>query len=333
MAQLVEGNQVGKREDLRDFISIADVKDKPFLAMVPKVKDAQNMLMTWQADAYAAVQTTGVADGVDVENYENAAANRAPIQTYLQKFRRTAMVGDIAENVSNVAGAKAGELARSIDKKFEEISRDIEATLCSDNDAVLETSKDNPYKTRGLGSYIKATAGTVLPIPTAFLTPSASIDTTAMASLTEAILVGVLESTFTQYGKRQSLVCLCGTALKKTVTGFTATQAANTNVMSTIRAYTNELDGHQITNNITFYEGDFNTVELHPSLLLASGTTNAPTRRGYILAMEFLGLAFNRPPKVARLPNLGGGPRAYVDAICGLMYKNPLVGAKLAATS
>jgi len=333
MPGLTEPNQVGKREMLADFISIADAKEKPLLAMLPKSRNLTNMLMQWQADAYASPQLTGIADGKDVGEFENAAANRALIKNYCQKVRRTAMVGDIAENVSDVAGAKAGELARALDKKLEELSRDIEYVLGSDSDAQEETSTATPYLTRGLGAWIKATAGTTLPVPTAFLTPSASIDSTAMASLTQALFKGVLKSIFTQHGKSQNLTLVCGTALKEAITGFTQFQGSSTNTYGTIRAYNAKLDGGKITDSVTAFEGDFNTVLLHPSLLLGGNTSNASTRRGYVLAMDMLELRWNRMPRVKPLQDEGGGPRALVDAIFGLVYKNPLVGGKFAATS
>lgn len=318
---------------LADFISIADAKEKPFLAMVPKSRNLTNMLMQWQADAFATPVLTGIADGQDVGEYENAAANRALVKNYCQKVRRTAMVGDIAENVSDVAGAKSGELARALDKKTEEISRDIEAILCSDNDAQEETSSAAPYQTRGLGTWIKATAGSTLPVPTAFLTPAASIDSTAMASFTETLLRGVLKSIYTQHGKSQNLTLLCGTALKEAITAFTAFQSSSANTFGTIRAYQADKDGGKITNSVTAYEGDFNTVAIHTSLLLANNTTNAPTRRGYVLPWDMVELRWNRMPTVTKLPNMGGGPRAMVEAIFGLAVKNPLALGKLAATS
>lgn len=336
MAQLVEINQVGKREDLRDFISLIDMKDKPLLALIPKLPDQMNMLVTWQADLYATPSTSGVADGVDVTTFENAAANRAPLQVYGQKFRRTAMVGDLAENVSHVAGAKSGELARSLDKKLEELARDIEATFCSDNGTVLETSEANPYKTRGLGKWIAdgstLAVDTVLSPPASFFTPTAQVLTTATASTTESVLIGVLESLFKQYGKSDNLVALCGTGFKKQVTTFTATQLGSTNVAGSLRAYTAPLDkgGTTVVNNVTSYVGDFNTVDLYPSLLLKVNTAAAPntppgdTGRCYIFPTAAIGMAYNRPPTVTKLPNLGGGPRAMVEAIACLIVRNPL---------
>lgn len=332
MPGLLEKDQVGKREWLADTITIADQKEKPLLAMIPKGKKVVNTLAQWQADNYATPSTTGVVDGTDVTNFENAAANRALLKTYCQLSRRTALVSKFADQVSDVAGASSGDLARSIDKKLEEIGRDMEATMCSDNDTQADDGT-LPYQTRGLGSWIQATAQTTLPVDSNYRPPTASIDTTAMASLTETLFKGVLKSIYGESGKAQELTLIVGQDLKTTITGFTQFQGGSSNAALTIRSYTADLASKKITHNVTIYEGDFNTVFIVPSLLLASGTSNAPTRRGYVLDMSMLELSYNQYPKVSKLPDLGGGPRALIDAIYCLKVLNPRALGKFAATS
>lgn len=336
MSQLVEPNQVGKREQLFDIIALDDYKDKPLLAMLPKEQKLTNMQVSWQLDSYATPDTSGSADGEPVTAIENAAENRVRAYVYGQKFRRTAGVGTIAEEISNVAGASEGEMARSISKKLEEISRDIECAIGSDNDTQAEVSSGKPYKLRGLGSYISSTAQTTLPIDSNFLTPSGSIDSTATGSLTEATFKGVLESIFTQYGKAQDLDLVCGTTLKKTVTGFTQA-ASGTNAYFTMRHFNQDVADKKITSNILVYEGDFNTVKLHTSLFLANTGTSTPSTtgkcRGYVLPMDRLSLHWGWQPKVTPLANDGSGPRAMIEAVVALVAKNPKVLGKFAATS
>lgn len=322
---------------LFDLISLDDFKEKPLLAMIPKEQNLTNMTMQWQADLYATPATTGTADGVPVKNIESAAENRAKLQNYAQKFRRTAGVGTIAEEISKVAGASEGEMARSISKKFEEISRDIESVLGSDNTAQLEESEAKPYQTRGLGDWFNSTAQTVLPVPASFLTPSGSINSTATASLTEALFKGVLESVFTYYGKSQDLDLICGTALKKAVTGFTQTSSGSTNTQVAIRSFNQDMAEKKITANVIVYEGDFNNVRLHTSLLLAQTGTSTPSNagkaRGYVIPFDRLALSWGWQPKVTPLAADGSGPRAMIEAVVGLVHKNPLIGGKFAATS
>ncbi len=335
MSMLIEINQPGKREDLRDFISLIDAKEKPLLAMAKQYESPGNMLINWQADAYDAPNPdNAIADGVDVGTVDNKAKNRASIQAYAQKFRKTYGVGDLAENISQVAGAKSGEVARSIEKCNEEITRDIEAALCSDNECQLEESEAKPYKLRGLGKWLLSTAQATLPVPAAFRTPAASLDATAMASLTEdGIFKPVLASLFGQYGKRQDLTFLVGTTLKTTITAFTQYAGSASNYASS-RSFLQDADSKKIVSSITVYEGDFNTVQIHPSLLLATNTSSAASlRRGYLLAMDNLGIAWSRKPRTKALQDQGGGPRGYLDAILSLIYKNPLMGAKFSAAT
>ena len=328
MPGLVEINQIGKREDLADFISMVDMKEKPLLAMIPKGKKLTNMFMQWQADKYEDPDLTGTADGVDVDNFENGARNRVLLQAYCQKKRRAAMVGDIAENVSDVAGASTGELARATKKKLEELARDIESVLCSDKDTQVELSKDQPYLTRGLGSWISNAAQTTLPVNANFVPPAASIYSSgAIASLTESgttSLRSVLKSVYQQTGRRRNLVLLAGPALQETITNFTSI-AGTAGSDIALRSYNADLATNKITTRITLYEGDFNTVEIHPSLFLAKDSAAAvQAARGYVIDPEVLELRYNRMPRVMPLQDEGGGPRNLVDAIFGLVCKNPL---------
>ena len=66
MPQLYERNQVGKREDLADYISLVDAKDTPFVSMAPKGSKPGNTYLQWQADNFPATATTGTVDGTDV---------------------------------------------------------------------------------------------------------------------------------------------------------------------------------------------------------------------------------------------------------------------------
>lgn len=338
MAQLVEPNQVGKREMLFDLISLDDFKEKPMLAMFPKEQKLTNMRLDWQADLYDTPKIGGTADGVPVKNVENAAVNRARLEVYAQKFRRTAGVGTIAEEISRVAGASEGEMARSIDKKLEEIGRDIEVALGADQDTQLEQSESVPYQLRGLGVWYQTTAQTTLPVASQFLTPATSINTTVTAQLSETGDVKpVLESIFTQYGKSQDLPLICGTALKKAFTQFTQVSSGSTNTQISIRTFNQDISEKKVTANILIYEGDFNQIQLHTSLLLANTGTQTPSAagkaRGYVVPLDRVALSWGWQPRVTPLSNDGSGPRAMIEAVVGLVHKNPLIGGKFAAIS
>lgn len=332
MPQTIERTQVGKRESLADTITIVDAKKTPFFASVSKGSDPANSLFSWQVDAYDAPIAGAVVDGTDVSTTEDAAASRALLSNYTEEFRRTPKVTNRAD-LSNVAGiGQKKEFAKAIVKKQFEIKRDIDAACCSDNDAQADNGTVG-YKTRALGSTIKATAGTVLPIDSDYLTPSASIDTTALASLTPDLVNTVMQSMYGETGDDGTFMLLCGPSLKKRFTkmvGYQPDVASNTAIKRTSRG-----DAGKWQDNIHVWEGDFGTLELVMSNFLGwnFGTGAKDNRRGYVLDMNLIELRYQQPIKFDTLPNLGGGPRGLISTILGLCVKNPKGMAKFAASA
>lgn len=332
MPATFERRQTGKREDLADHIYNVDAKDFPLLSLAPKGKKPTNTKMSWQADAYDAPNTEGVIDGADVSSFEDAAENRGLIENHVQKFRRTPMVTDMAENVSDVAGVTS-EMANAITKKTTECKRDVEAALGSDNVAQADTGSV-PYKTRGLGDFIKSTAQTYLPVPEQFRTPAASIDTTALANVTKAVVNGVMGSQYAQTGKKMTYALVCGTKLKARFTemvGYQPTVANHTAVLRTNR----DSKGKAYQDTIESFEGDFGTYDLVLSNWLGfnNGTKVSDARRGYALDPGMLEVRFNHQWSYKALPDLDGGPRGVIKAILGLVVKNPLGLAAFKATA
>lgn len=332
MPQTFERSQVGKRESLSDVIAVADAKKTPLFATIRKGSDPANSLFSWQADAYATPQSGAIVDGSDVSTTEDAAENRRLLSNYTEEFRRTPKVSKRSE-LSDVAGiGMKKEMAKAIVKKQFEIKRDIEVAWCSDNVAQADNGTVG-YRGHGLGSWIKATAQTVLPVDSLFLTPSASIDTTAMASLTTALANGVMESQYGVVGAEMSYMLLCGTSLKKQFTkmvGYQPDVASNTAIKRTSRG-----DEGKWVDNIQVFTADFGTYELVTSSFLGwNYSTGAnSTFRGYALDMEKFELGFQQAVKYDALPDLGGGPRGVVSGILGLIFHNPKGLAKFAATS
>ena len=329
MPGLIEPNQVGKREDLSDLIAVVDAKETPVSSMAPKGRALSNSTFDWQADAFKDPTTEGVLDGEDVESFDNQAERRAKLSGRVQKVRETWMVSDFSENLSDVAGV-ASEKARAKAVCITNLKRKIEAVICSDNDSQAQDGTD-AYKTRGLGSWIASSAQTDLPVPAAFRTPAGSINTTAMASLTETLVQDVLQSVYEQTGQRGTYMMPCGVALKRTFTGFSQYVPDKASHLA-VRRHSDQKD-QMISVTISVFEGDFGTINLIPSLFLANGTANAPTRRGYLLKSDLFEMRYLRTPGGKDLEDKGGGPRGYADAIFALCVKNPKGLGKFAATS
>lgn len=324
------------REDLADYIAIVDAKSTPFVSMAPKGRDIGNMQFSWLVDNYAAPALGGVPDGTDVTvaNASNPVANRTRLNNYGQAFRRDLRIGFIAET-QNVAGV-TDELANGIAKKLVELKRDMEATFCCTNQAAQTDTGPggNAYRTGSLGNWLNSTNASNIGACASgspFLPASGAVDTTASASFTEATAQNVLTAIYGATGVFRDYDCLLGTTLKRAFTNLTAAgnvQVANANSIAatSVRTFNQELESNTFHASIDIFEGDFGRLVLHPSTFIGGspGTTlTAQAWKGYVIPMDMVEVRYAKLPQVKELPDAGGGPGRLVEAIAGLVVKNP----------
>ncbi len=326
MAALFERSQVGKREDLADYISLVDAKDTPIVSMIPKGSKPGNTLLQWQADNMPSPVSTGSVDGVDVSSYENLNSGRALINNYIQVFQRAIRVSPLAVDVSIVAGLR-DELAGMIAKGIKLLKRDMEFTVSSDNDMQAD-SGTVPYLTRGLGSWIQNGAQTTNPVNSNYRTPTTSINTTATGSFAETDAQGVLTSIYGQTGQFKTYDTVVGTSLKRAFSNLLyTTTASGTNQYQSIRTLNRDASSDVYSASVDVFNGDFGSLRLHPSTFLPNAF------RGYVLDMDLLELRYTNMPEVTELPDAGGGPARLIKAVAGLVVKNPLGLGKFSAAS
>lgn len=326
MPALFERTQVGKREDLADYISLVDAKDTPIVSMVPKGSKPGNTLLQWQADNMPAAQSSGAIDGVDVTLYSNLNDGRAIINNYIQVFQRAIRVSPLAVDVSIVAGLR-DELSGMIAKGIKLLKRDMELTISSDNDMQADNGTV-PYLTRGLGSWIQNGAQTTNPVNANYRTPTASINTTATGSFAETDAQGVLTSIYGQTGQFKTYDTVVGTSLKRAFSNLLyTTTASGTNQYQSIRTLSRDASSDVYSASVDVFNGDFGSLRLHPSTFLPNAF------RGYVLDMDLLELRYTNMPEVTELPDAGGGPARLIKAVAGLICKSPLGLGKFAAAS
>jgi hypothetical protein len=341
---LLQENQAGTvplastsavREDLADYIAIVDAKSTPFVSMAPKGKDIGNMQFSWQVDNYGDPQLQGVVDGADVtvSSAANPVQNRTRLNNYGQVFRRDLRIGFIAET-QNVAGV-TDELANGIAKTLVLIKRDMEATfMCTNQAAQTEVSTANPYLTGSLGNWLNNTNASNIGACASgspFLPASGAIDTTAAASFTEATAQNVLTAIYSATGTFRDYDCILGTTLKRAFTNLTAsgtTQVVNANAIAatSVRTFNQDLSSDTFKASIDLFEGDFGRLILHPTTFLGgkNGTAlSAQATKGYVIPMDMVEVRYAKLPQVKDLPDAGGGPARLVEAIAGLVVKNP----------
>jgi len=320
--QLTEATQIGKREDLADLISFADVRQTPFTSRIKKVGKATNVLFEWLADNFADVKVTGSVDGKDISEFENAVANRARLKNRLQIFDRTAKVSTLAQDVSDVAGlGSGGEIVEATRKSIVELKRDIEATLLGGADA-QEDDGSKANLTCAMDTWISTAGPTLYSVNSNFRTPSTQVNTTATASLTEDTdIQGMLTAIFDSNGFNGDHVLVCGSVLRRRFTDMARTVANTTSTNTKVRSFNYDGASETVTNTCTIYNGDYGSMEVVSSNFIGGATTD--TDRGYVCDFDKLALHFQRMPTMERLPDLGGGPRILCRAIAGLRVDNP----------
>lgn len=332
MAALLQPNQVGIREELADYIAVVDAKSTPFVSMAPKGKDLGNMTFSWQVDNYAAPQLVGVVDGTDVSTYTNPVPNRTRLYNYAQAFRRNLRVGFIAQT-QNVAGV-TDEIANGISKKLIELKRDMESTFLCSNQAAVADNGTNAYLTGSLGNWLTSTnSGNIGACASGsdFAPASGAVITTATASITESSVQGVLTSIYGATGVFRDYDCIVGTTLKRAFTSLTAsvtTTTANSSTIaaSSVRTFNQELSSDVYKASIDIFEGDFGRLILHPDTFIGgnnAGAFSAQAYKGYVIPMDMVEIRYAKLPEVKELPDAGGGPTRLVQAIAGLVVKNP----------
>jgi len=322
------------REDLADYIAIVDAKSTPFVSMAPKGKDLGNMQFSWLVDNYGAPVLQGVVDGTDVTvaNASNPVTNRTRLNNYGQAFRRDLRIGFIAET-QDVAGV-TDELANGIAKKLVEIKRDMESTFLCTNQASQADNGTNPYLTGSMGNWLTSTNASNIGACASgspFLPASGAVDTTASASFTEATAQNVLTAIYGNTGTFRDYDCILGTTLKRAFTNLTAsgtTQVANTNSIAatSVRTFNQDLSADTFKASIDIFEGDFGRLILHPSTFIGgkNGTAlSSQAYKGYVIPMDMAEVRYAKLPQVKPLPDAGGGPARLVEAIAGLVVKNP----------
>lgn len=334
MANLTEPSfSSGKREELADLIALVDAKDTPFSSMAKKGSKPGNTLFRWQADRLPTPVTTGTIDGTDVTSYENyvkdgATTYRAELSNYIQIFRRSVRVSPLTQDISTVAGVR-DELANNVAKGIQAIKRDMEATFCGTQGAILDTGSV-AYRTRGLDKWLQptATVDTVLPYNTAFATPAANRNTTATtATLTETHVQDVLTGIYTQTGQYRDFDLLCGSALKRAFTNlaYTTSQGTGTAPMTAIRTLNRESDSQSYISSVDVFEGDFGKLRLHPSHFLQVASGVGKTTCGYVIPFDQVEIRYGgNVAGVTALPNAGGGEARMIEAVAGLCVYNPL---------
>jgi len=328
MAMLFEKDQVAKREDLLDLITRVDEKATPFMSLVNKGSTPQNTFISWPVDSYASPALGGTVDGTDVASYDNHAASRALLSSYLQTFRKAYQVSRLAQEVSDVAGLGAGnEIAEASAKAGVELVRNMEATLLSDQEHDADDGT-NPYLLRGLGLWIRDTANIAAQngghqVPAAFRPAAGQINGDPTADITESDIQTMLQTIWSATGMTGDYKLFADATLRRAFTDFTRTIAT---AGYSQRSLNYDGDGTRISNTTTIFDGDFGSVEVIADNFIGFNAAGSSQEagRGYLLDMDKIDLRVNKQPTIERFEDKGGGERFLIEGRAALQVRNPI---------
>lgn len=308
------GSAIGNREDLSNELAILAPEETPLLSLCSK-GTAKATFHEWTLDKLKTPTTAGISEGADVTAFEDKFAGKARIGNYVQIFREPWLVSNL-QNAVNSAGPVNAAQAEA--KAMREIKRNVEATICSDNDRTAENGAGTPYALRGLGDWLDSAGPSDL--DSNYRTPTGSILTSAP---TEITLNDMIASIFSKNGEMNSLTLIAGITLRKRVAEFTRT---DNNASETVYNVMQDATAKRVTLSVQVFDSDFGIVNLvngNPDCMPAA-------TRGYAINPKYIGFNTLIPMGSQRLENQGGGERGFVDMTGTLVVKHPQAHGKIA---
>ena len=301
MATFTAHSAIGQREDLTDVIYDISPTDTPLLNTLARSK-ATAVFHEWQTDSLAAATTANAA----VEGADASSATLAPtvrLGNYTQIVQKTIQVSGTLDTV-NKAGRKS-EKAYQLAKASQELKRDLETILLSNQGRDAGSSNSGARKMGSLLSWIKtnSSAQTNGGDPTT-IGVSARTDGNTR-TFTEALLKEVVAEVFVSGGSPS--VLMVGAAGKQKVSSFTGIGETRFNVTGAKPS--------TIIGACDIYVSDFGNMAIVPNRFMR-------TRDALILDPEYAAIAYLRPFMTNELAKAGDSDKTQVLVECTLEVKN-----------
>jgi hypothetical protein len=292
---------IGQREDLTDVIYDISPTETPFMSSIGKTK-ATAVYHEWQTDSLAAATTNNAAvEGADASDATLSPTTR--LGNYTQILQKTIKVSGTLDAV-NKAGRKS-EKAYQLAKASQELKRDLETILLSNQGRSAGTSNSTARKMGSLLSWIKtnSSVGGSGADPTT-IGVSTRTDGTAR-TFTEALLKEVVAEVFTSGGSPK--VLMVGPSGKQKVSSFTGIGETRFNVTGAKPS--------TIIGAADIYVSDFGNMSVVPNRFMR-------TRDALVLDPEYAALAYLRPFQTIELAKAGDADKTQVLVEVTLEVKN-----------
>lgn len=321
-------NFVGNPEDWANYITNVETRETPFLDWLPVGSKPVNPVFNYQVDKFRTPRLNSHVDGAPWSAAASGGDKRAKINSVIQWFDHGVSVSKLSQDVT-ANPALADELANEVMKAFKEVAQDMETNFLDDHDN-REDDGVQGYLSRAVGFWLSSSSssGSPYPVPTDFVTPSASRSSTAWASMTEDTVRGILQSIWEESKSSETITAFAGSDAIKGYSDFQFRSVESTKASPTQQStFTRQYKDKTIDRKVTRYAGDFMDVELVPNpwLVAVDTTATSTERKGrvYYMHRSKWELRWNQKPTAYRQPFRGGSYEAYLDAIAMLVCKNP----------
>ena len=298
---------IGQREDLTDVIYDISPTETPFMSSIGKTK-ATAVRHEWQTDSLAAATTNNAAvEGADASDATLSPTTR--LGNYTQILQKTIKVSGTLDTV-NKAGRKS-EKAYQLAKASQELKRDLETILLSNQGASVGSSNSSARKMASLLSWIKtnSSVGGSGADPTT-IGVSTRTDGTAR-TFTEALLKEVVAEVFASGGTPKIL--MVGATGKQKVSSFTGLSAYRYNVNAGGGGA--GVGAATIVGAADVYLSDFGSMSVVPNIFMR-------TRDALVLDPEYAAIAYLRPFMTNELAKAGDADKTQILVECTLEVKN-----------
>jgi hypothetical protein len=295
---------IGQREDLTDLIYDISPTETPFMSSIGKTK-ATAVYHEWQTDSLAAATTNNAAvEGADASDATLSPTTR--LGNYTQILQKTIKVSGTLDAV-NKAGRKS-EKSYQLAKASQELKRDLETILLSNQGRAVGTTNSTARKMGSLLSWIKtnSSAQTNGSNPTTIGVSTRTDGNTR--TFTEALLKEVVAEVFDSGGSPRIL--MVGSIGKQKVSSFTGLSAYRYNVNA-------GGGGAQATivAAADVYLSDYGSMSVVPNRFMR-------TRDALVLDPEYAAIAYLRPFMTNELAKAGDSDKTQVLVECTLEVKN-----------
>lgn len=310
-------NTINNRESKLDIITLFSPSTTPMFSSLPRHTRIRNNIFEYFADTLNKPSRRTIADGKDVNTFDNKAKNRVKIQNRVQIMNRPWIVSRGQEKDADPAGVK-DEIARARMIASLELKTDIESVIASDQRAEWVNGEEGDH-TRGFISFADPANSD---IPESVRAVAAQKATTS--SLSETNFRKVIQSIYEGGGNPDGQYTLFAQPeLQNKITGFSRISDETNGVLRAVRMSGDE----KIDCAVRIYNSDWGMVVVVGDLFVGLPedgiATNAARRSGILLPKNSVALSFNEDLWNQDYPDLGGGKRGAVWAKFATIAKTP----------